>query len=225
MTDPEKIIIFSKPTTGNPNMDKELDNWGIKLGASVENLDLARRGRPTYLNVSPYPHVFISQELVLLEDQIEIELIKNAMIMMGHGVATDASQENWTFLGTGKRVSETVAAYERISKQTGWPLLDALLVCRKNLQPKNILPVTTVFSTRGIPYIIADSTVTISLSTDREGKTSGIYRPLEGFELIVAEAQKWDRTYLNWWHNYWGHRLNIEDLRKIPNWTRHPAGS
>ncbi|MDD5415951.1 MAG: hypothetical protein PHE48_03020 [Candidatus Daviesbacteria bacterium] len=129
-------IIFPTPTTGNPKLDVELETWGIKLGCPVEDINLARRGHSTYLEVSGFPHVFHSQLLVLTERGKELEFITSAMIMMGHGIALDADNENWYFLETSKRVSDTVNVYERIANQTGWPLVDALLVCRTSLKPE-----------------------------------------------------------------------------------------
>lgn len=220
---PDSTPIFPKPTTGNPELDDKLTSWGIKLGVSVEDTDLARQGKSIHISISSFPHVFHCQTLILREQHEEIALINSAMVMMGHGVALDGNNENWKFLGTNQKVSDTVSVYEKIAKQLGWPHLDVLLVCRRDLKKESIQKARMVFESHGIPYIFGDDTVNISCSDSREGKTSGIYKHPEGVQLIIADTGKWDRLKLREWQNYWMYRLIIEDIRKIPAWAKYPA--
>lgn len=207
----------------NPEIISELSSWEIKLGVPVEDIYLARRGPYSHITVPENPHVFHCQTLSLREHGTEIISIDSAMVMIGHGVAMDATNENWRFLGTGKKVSATVSAYEHTAQQVGWPPLDALLICRHNLRPGQTSGAKLIFESTGIPYIFGDDTVHISRSARIDDKTSGIYRPSKGVELLVAETGKWDRINLDLWQKYWMHRLYVEDVRNIPTWAINPV--
>ncbi|MDD5415950.1 MAG: hypothetical protein PHE48_03015 [Candidatus Daviesbacteria bacterium] len=45
---------------------------------------------------------------------------------------------------------------------------------------------------------------------------------MKGFELIIADANYWFKSTLDRWRNYWSYRLNVEDVRTIPAWAKHP---
>lgn len=217
------IFAYPKGTTGSVDLDKELNDWGIRLGVSVEALDMVRKGRHSNIAVSVFPHVFCCQTLVLTENEKIIAEIQKAMVMMGHGVAIDASETSWRFVGTNKNVSQTLEAYERIAKQVGWAPIDVLLVCRKNMNPEQRSQSTPVFGIRDIPYIFAHDTVVIRRFGLDDGRSSGVYWPTRGLELQYAEASLWDQMFLVKWQNYWIHRLHVKDIRNIPYWANYPA--
>lgn len=221
-TDRSPVRIYSEPTTGNPEMDRQLISHGIRLGIPVENHTEVSRGRPSYMTINTHPNIFLADTFVLQDQGEDMFSIPNVMLMMGHGIAADKDSNTWRFLGTGKKVTDTMMAYEHVAAEIGWAPIDALLVCRQSTATESTGKVIQTFTQGNIPHIYADSTVTISRSIAQNNRTSGLFQPNEGAPLIVANAKSWNNRSIGRWINFWQERFKGNDTRSIPYWAIQP---
>lgn len=217
----KKVIVFPTPTSGVLSLDQRLKDFGVHLGVPVEDSTLAQSGRAVNLRVPFLPHVFRANTLMLATSGVvsEQDKIRDAIVMLGHGVSTSYDMKGWVFIGSGIKVNEAVEAYESIASGMGWPPLDVLLICRNNMLLKPREKATLEFETRGIPYIRGNSRVVLHQTYG--DKVSNVYKFGLGVDLLIANAEGWnDQTK---WSSYWTHRLQLEDVRTIPAWADYPC--
>lgn len=193
-----------------------LREFGIRLGIFAEDPEQIEEVGTFYLAIPDNPHIMFAKRIEFRqggEGSLKIE--EGGVVMMGHGLAGDGSEARWAFRGSGKGVSETVEAYEEYAHQYGFPPLDALIVCRLHQSERT----RAVFTTRGIPYIFADSTdVTVLGGVVPHGRefTQG-----EGIENLVVEAGNW--RGIERWRGYWDHAREFRRTRPIPEQLKQAA--
>ncbi|MBI4067767.1 hypothetical protein HY407_05280 [Candidatus Gottesmanbacteria bacterium] len=212
-------------------LGEKLDRFGIVLGIPAA---YPREARQLY--VPEKPHVFLATQFYLLASEEEtaqlkyhprasiqeIELrksddtlehgllLKDVIVMLGHGLVLGRKDKDWVFRGTRLPISDTVKAYEETAKLIGDPPLDIIICCRDNLTlPPNTQAVAT-FSRKDIPYIRPDDTAHVLNTLDQ----STNFQDGIGVEM-VAKAKRWDDIY--WWLNYWSY---FPRQQKFPSWAK-----
>ncbi len=100
------------------NIEDLLSEWQIKFGVPMRYPEEVRNGENLHLVGVPLkPHIFYTKTLRLEQKSNRIAAIQNAFVMLAHGVAEDNEDKGWKILGTGKSISETTEAYEKVAKQ------------------------------------------------------------------------------------------------------------
>ena len=197
-----------------------LSKWGIRLG------NFTQRSYPNEIvNVSVYPHVFFANSLLLdslrTEDKVGVD---GAMVMAAHGMLGGNNRE-WRFIGTNKSVTETVSAYDKVAKNIGWPLIDAVLACRgmdtdkierlleseKNSRARIALSSVSILAS-SVPQIFPGASGV---------NVAGRWEKGKGTLWIRALSLEWQG--LDRWQKYWEDHKEERARIQIPGWAKGKA--
>ncbi len=198
--------------------------YGIKLGIPALSPDKARayNGSEFEQIATPYkPHVFFVQRLDLWRREVSYVVLRNVMVIVGHGILIDKDQTDWRFAGTNKPVEETVRGYDNFAKNFGFPPIDVVLSCRGNTQPVRETPgiihvhrQPPIIISRHLeaPHIHPTSLIKLNSSWRKEGK---------GVEGITANSMNWQKVEV--WQDYWKKNSDRRSKMIIPSWAKEVA--